>query len=135
MITLVFYHPVIHLQSTVPSHSCEKILFIYLPRYILISFFVDTSCDEGFKAAARLVDAASPQNTAGLPAGSLAFNVPIPLFKWIASTPENAWRAERQLQTYNQLHHIANHGLEEGMSLVASLTQTYIPIQTLIGLR
>ena len=92
--------------------------FFYLFTSLYSHFFVvDTSCDEGFKAAARLVDAASPQNTAGLPAGSLAFNVPIPLFKWIASTPENAWRAERQLQTYNQLHHIANHGLEEGMYL------------------
>ncbi|KAJ3514442.1 hypothetical protein NLJ89_g2378 [Agrocybe chaxingu] len=71
-------------------------------------------CDEGFKSASRLADAASPSvSVAGLPAGSLAFNVQIPLFKWIASQPENAWRLQRQMKAYDQLHHMANHGLEE----------------------
>ncbi|CAA7268216.1 unnamed protein product [Cyclocybe aegerita] len=74
-------------------------------------------CDEGFKSASRLTDAASPTvSAAGLPAGSLAFNAPITLFKWIASQPENAWRLQRQMKAYDQLHHMANHGLEEDFS-------------------
>ena len=77
------------------------------------------SCDDAFKAAAYLVEAARSTGTAGsagkqsLPALNLALGFKEPVFQhW--STPEHAWRGKRMGQAMKQLHQMANGNVVTG---------------------
>lgn len=67
-------------------------------------------CDDAFKAAAYLVEAARSDDK---PALNLALRFDEPVFeRW--SSPQHAWRGQRMGQAMKQLHQMANGNVKTG---------------------